>query len=137
MPFFVILDFKENKMNLLIKLLISTIIVFVLSYFLPGVHVTDLTGALLVAVVLGLLNTFLKPILVLLTIPVTFFTLGLFLLVINAIIILICDYFIVEFHVGWFKIGEFKVNQFLTALIFSIILSISQSILNKIFVSED
>ena len=81
-------------MNLIIKLLISTIVVFVLSYFLPGVHVTSLTGALMVAVVLGLLNTFLKPILVLLTIPVTFFTLGLFLLVINAIIILICDYFI-------------------------------------------
>lgn len=127
MPFFVILNFKENKMNLLIKLLISTIVVFVLSYFLPGVHVTDLTGALLVAVVLGLLNTFLKPILVLLTIPVTFFTLGLFLLVINAIIILICDYFIVEF----------RVDGFLDALLFSVLLSIIQSILNKIFVSED
>ena len=100
---------KKIKMNLIIKLLISTIIVFVLSYFLPGVHVTSLTGALMVAVVLGLLNTFLKPILVLLTIPVTFFTLGLFLLVINAIIILICDYFIVEF----------SVDGFLTALIFS------------------
>ena len=114
-------------MNLLIKLLISTIVVFVLSYFLPGVHVTDLTGALLVAVVLGLLNTFLKPILVLLTIPVTFFTLGLFLLIINAIIILICDYFI----------DEFEVVGFLNALLFSILLSIIQSILNKIFVSED
>lgn len=114
-------------MNLLIKLLISTIVVFVLSYFLPGVRVTDLTGALLVAVVLGLLNTFLKPILVLLTIPVTFFTLGLFLLVINAIIILICDYFI----------DEFEVVGFLNALLFSVLLSIIQSILNKIFVTED
>jgi putative membrane protein len=114
-------------MNLLIKLLISTIVVFVLYNFLPGVHVTDLTGALLVAVVLGLLNTFLKPILVLLTIPVTFFTLGLFLLVINAIIILICDYFI----------DEFEVVGFLNALLFSVLLSIIQSILNKIFVSED
>lgn len=114
-------------MNLLIKLVISTIVVFVLSYFLPGVHVTDLTGSLLVALVLGLLNTFLKPILVLLTIPVTFFTLGLFLLVINAIIILICDYFIIEF----------RVDGFLDALLFSVLLSIIQSILNKIFVSED
>lgn len=114
-------------MNLIIKLLISTIVVFVLSYFLPGVYVTSLTGALMVSVVLGLLNTFIKPILVLLTIPVTLVTLGLFLLVINAIIILICDYFIVEF----------RVDGFLTALIFSVLLSISQSILNKIFVSED
>jgi putative membrane protein len=114
-------------MNFIIKLLISTIIVFTLAYFLPGVHVDNLTAALLVAVVLGLLNTFLKPILVFLTIPVTLITLGLFLLVINAGIILICDYFISEFHV----------DGFLTALIFSILLSISQSILNKIFVSED
>ncbi|MDP5000992.1 phage holin family protein [Flavobacterium sp.] len=113
-------------MNLIIKLFISAIIVFVLSYFLPGVHVTSLTGALMVAVVLGLLNTFLKPILVLLTIPVTFFTLGLFLLVINAIIILICDYFI----------DEFEVVGFLNALLFSILLSISQSVLNKIFIEE-
>jgi putative membrane protein len=114
-------------MNLIIKLLISAIVVFVLSYFLPGVQVTDLTGALMVAIVLSLLNTFLKPVLVLLTIPVTFFTLGLFLLVINAILILICDYFI----------DEFRVDGFLTALIFSVLLSILQSILNKIFVSED
>ena len=114
-------------MNLIIKLLISAIVVFVLSYFLPGVQVTDLTGALMVAIVLSLLNTFLKPVLVLLTIPVTFFTLGLFLLVINAILILICDYFI----------DEFRVDGFLTALIFSVLLSISQSVLNKIFVSED
>ena len=114
-------------MNIIIKLLISAIIVFVLSYLLPGVQVTDLTGALMVAIVLSLLNTFLKPVLVLLTIPVTFFTLGLFLLVINAILILICDYFI----------DEFRVDGFLTALIFSVLLSISQSISNKIFISED
>lgn len=114
-------------MNLIIKLLLSAIIVFVLSYLVPGVTITNLTGALMVAVVLSLLNTFLKPILVFLTIPVTLFTLGLFLLVINAIIILICDYFI----------DEFRVDGFLTALIFSVLLSISQSVLNKIFVSED
>ena len=114
-------------MNLIIKLCISTLVVFVLSYFLPSVEDTTLTGALMVAVVLGLLNTFLKPILVILTIPVTFFTLGLFLLVINAIMILICDYLI----------DEFKVVGFLNALLFSVLLSIIQSILNKIFVSED
>jgi putative membrane protein len=68
----------------------------------------------------------LKPVLVLLTIPVTLFTLGFFLLVINAIIILIGDYFIPEFHV----------DNFFTALLFSVLLSVSQSILNKIFVSD-
>ena len=89
-------------MNLIIKLLLSAIIVFVLSYLVPVFTITNLTGALMVAVVLSLLNTFLKPILVFLTIPVTLFTLGLFLLVINAIIILICDYFIDEFRVDGF-----------------------------------
>ena len=113
-------------MYLILKLLISSIVVFALSYFLPGVHVANLMGALMVAIVLGLLNTFLKPIFVLLTIPVTLFTLGLFLLVINAVIILICDYLI----------AEFSVDGFLSALFFSILLSIIQSVLNKIFIEE-
>ena len=126
MPFFVFLINKNVNMNFIIKLFISSIIVFALSYFLPGVHVTSIVAALWVAVVLGLLNTFLKPVLVFFTIPVTLFTLGLFLLVINAIIVLICDYFI----------PEFQVDGFVTALFFSILLSVSQSILNKIFISD-
>jgi putative membrane protein len=126
MPFFVFLIYKNVNMNFIIKLFISSIIVFALSYFLPGVQVTNIMAALWVALVLGLLNTFLKPVLVLLTIPVTLFTLGLFLLVINAMIVLICDYFI----------PEFQVDGFVTALFFSILLSLSQSILNKIFVSD-
>ncbi len=125
-PFFVVFISKIIPMNFIIKLFISSIIVFALSYFLPGVHVTTISAALWVAIVLGILNTFLKPVLVFLTIPVTFFTLGLFLLVINAIIVLICDYFIPEFHV----------DGFFTALLFSILLSVSQSILNKIFISD-
>ncbi len=126
MPFFVFLNYKNVNMNFIIKLFISSIIVFALSYFLPGVHVTSIVAALWVAVVLGLLNTFLKPVLVFFTIPVTLFTLGLFLLVINAIIVLICDYFI----------PEFQVDGFVTALFFSVLLSVSQSILNKIFISD-
>jgi putative membrane protein len=126
MPFFVFLNYKNVTMNFIIKLFISSIIVFALSYFLPGVQVTNIMAALWVALVLGLLNTFLKPVLVLLTIPVTLFTLGLFLLVINAMIVLICDYFI----------PEFQVDGFVTALFFSVLLSLSQSILNKIFVSD-
>jgi putative membrane protein len=126
MPFFVFLNYKNVNMNFIIKLFISSIIVFALSYFLPGVQVTNIMAALWVTLVLGLLNTFLKPVLVLLTIPVTLFTLGLFLLVINAIIVLICDYFI----------PEFQIDGFITALFFSILLSLSQSILNKIFVSD-
>ncbi|GAA4764898.1 MULTISPECIES: phage holin family protein [Flavobacterium] len=109
-------------MNLLKKLLISTIIVLLLSYFLkPGVQVDNITTALIVAVVLGLLNTFVKPVLVFFTLPITFFTLGLFLLVINTVMVYTCDYLV----------DGFEVNSFLTAMLFSILLSVSQWILYK------
>ena len=86
---------------------------------MPGVRVANFMTSIIVAVVLGLLNIFVKPILVLLTLPVTMLTLGLFLLVINAAIILLCSKIV----------GGFSVDSFWTALIFSIILSVSQSII--------
>lgn len=113
-------------MNLIIKLLISTVIVFLLAHFLPGIAVENFTTSLLVAIVLALLNTFLKPVLVFLTIPATIITLGLFLLVINAVIILICDKLV----------DGFGVSGFWYALLFSLLLSIGQSILNNIFIAK-
>lgn len=109
-------------MNLLLRILITTGLVLLISRFMTTVSVTDFTAALLVAVVLGLLNIFIKPILVLLTLPVTILTLGLFLFVINAFIILLCSKLV----------DGFKVDSFWTALIFSIILSVCQSIAYKI-----
>ncbi|NHN26311.1 phage holin family protein [Flavobacterium jejuense] len=113
-------------MNLVIKLLITTVLVVVIAKFLPGIEVASYKSAFIVAIVLALLNTFLKPILVFLTIPATIITLGLFLLVINAVIVLIGDYLV----------SGFSISSFWTALFFSIILSISQSILNGIFVDK-
>jgi putative membrane protein len=113
-------------MNLILRLLITTGIVLMLSYFMGGVEVINITSAIIVAVVLGLLNTFLKPILVFFTFPVTVFTLGLFLLVINACMVLLCDKLV----------DGFNVSSFLTALIFSVLLSISQSILYKLFADK-
>ncbi len=109
-------------MKLLIRIFITALLVMAISYFMKGVVVNEFTTALTVAIVLGLLNLFVKPILVLFTLPVTFFTLGLFLLVINAIIIELCDYFI----------DGFRVNSFWTAMLFSIILSLSQSLVYQI-----
>jgi putative membrane protein len=109
-------------MNLLLRILITGGLVLLIAYFMPGVHVASFTTALIVAVVLGLLNIFIKPILVILTLPVTIVTLGLFLLVINALIILLCTNIV----------GGFHVDSFWTALIFSIILSLLQSIMNGI-----
>lgn len=111
--------------NYLIKLLISTLLIVVLSHFLK-IEISDYAAAFFMAVALSFLNTFLKPILVLFTIPVTIFTLGLFLLVINAIIVKVADYFI----------DGINVPSFLTAIIFGVLLSVSQFILNKIFVDE-
>ncbi|MFE3866821.1 phage holin family protein [Flavobacterium sp. LS2P90] len=109
-------------MNLLIRILVTSGLVLLIAHFMPGVHVAGFTTALIVAVVLGLLNIFIKPILVILTLPVTIVTLGLFLLVINALIILLCTNIV----------GGFHVDSFWTALIFSIVLSILQSIMNGI-----
>ena len=109
-------------MKLLLRLLVTAALVLLLSNLLSGVHVASFGTAIIVAVVLGLLNLFIKPILVILTLPVTVITLGLFLLVINALIILLCTKIV----------GGFAVDSFLTALIFSVILSILQSITYKI-----
>ncbi|OXA99308.1 hypothetical protein B0A75_11725 [Flavobacterium oncorhynchi] len=109
-------------MKLLLRLLVTAALVLLIANFLTGVHVASFTTAIIVAVVLGLLNLFIKPILVILTLPVTVVTLGLFLLVINAVIILLCTNIV----------GGFAVDSLWTALLFSVILSILQSIAYKI-----
>ncbi|AWG23990.1 phage holin family protein [Flavobacterium kingsejongi] len=106
-------------MRLIIRILLSAVLVYVLANFLPGVVVDGFKTSVIVAIVLGLLNIFIKPILVLFTLPVTILTFGLFLLVINALIILLCAELVDGFHV----------NGWLTALLFSVILSVFQSIL--------
>ncbi|MEZ4968782.1 MAG: phage holin family protein [Flavobacteriaceae bacterium] len=105
-------------MNLILRVLLSAIAVVILAKILPGVGVDSYTTAIIVAIVLSLLNFIVKPILVILTLPVTILTLGLFLLIINAIIILLTDYFI----------DGFQVNNIWWALLFSLLLSLLQSI---------
>jgi len=106
-------------MKLILKILLTAAAVLIIAHFLPGVSVENYTSALIVAVVLGLLRVTVKPILVILTLPVTIITLGLFLLVINALIIMLADNLIDGFYVSGFWI----------ALLFSLILSIFQSVL--------
>jgi putative membrane protein len=109
-------------MNLLLRLIVTAILVMVISRFMDGVHVDGFVTSLIVAVVLGLLNLFIKPIIVLFTLPVTILTLGLFLLVINALMILLCSRIA----------GGFSVDSFLTALLFSVILSVVQSLVYRL-----
>ncbi len=109
-------------MNLIIRLLITAAVAYGLTYVLTGVQIADFKTAIIFSLVLGLLNAIVKPILVLLTIPVTIITLGLFLLVINAVIILISDKLI----------PGFSVDGFLWALIFSAILSVISGVLSSL-----
>ncbi|WP_417885170.1 phage holin family protein [Zunongwangia sp.] len=106
-------------MRLIAKLLLTALAVVILSKLLPGVTVDSYFTAIIVAAVLGILNILVKPILIVFTLPVTILTLGLFLLVINAIIILLADSFI----------GGFGVSGLFMAIIFSLLLSLFQSIL--------
>ena len=105
-------------MKFVIRLLLSSLAVIITAYLLPGVEVASFTSALIIAALLGLLNVTVKPLLVLLTIPFTVLTLGLFLLVINALMILLADSII----------PGFDVDGFWWALAFSLILSILTSL---------
>lgn len=109
-------------MNFLIRILLSGLAVIIVSYILPGVMVEDFWAAIIVAVLLSLLNVTVKPLLVILTIPLTVFTLGLFLLVINALIILLADNII----------PGFEVAGFWWALLFSLLLSLTNSLLSEL-----
>ncbi len=104
-------------MNWIIRFLLNGLAVVLTAYLLPGVDVTDYWTALIVALVLSIANVVVKPILIIFTIPITILTLGLFLLVINAMIILMADYFV----------DGFSVDGFWWALLFSLILSLFNS----------
>src|SRR5580765_7515356 len=110
-------------MKFLLKILITAVNVFILALILPGVEIVDnnISTAVIVAVVLAILNAIVKPLLILLTLPATILTLGLFLFVINACIILIDAHFV----------HGFKVDGFWYALLFSIVLSFFNSFVHK------
>jgi putative membrane protein len=89
-------------MHLLITWLINAVVLIVITHLIPSVHIESFGTALIVALVLGLINTLLRPVLVLLTLPVTLLTLGLFILVINALMFWLCATLIKGFDVGGF-----------------------------------
>jgi putative membrane protein len=117
-----IFNCKSNKMNYILKILLSAVAVVILAKLIPGVTVDTYTTAIWVAFLIGILDTIIKPIFVILTLPITIVTLGLFLFVINAVLILMAN--------NW--IDGFSVSSFWTALLFSILLSFFESILYKV-----
>src|SRR5579872_3768770 len=108
-------------MLLLVKWLLSAFIIIIAAYILPGVHVTSFASALILSLILGILNAFIKPILVILTLPITFLTLGLFVLVINAILIIVASYIVPGVYI----------NGFFSALLFGVVLSILNTVFLK------
>ncbi len=114
-------------MNILLRIVISAVVAFGLSYLLSGVHINSFVTAFMLAIVLGLLNIFVKPILIILTLPITIFTFGLFLFAINALIILLAAKFI----------SGFRVDGFWWALLFSLLLSVLTSFFYKTSVKKN
>jgi putative membrane protein len=109
-------------MGFIIKVLITAVAAYAAAWLLPGVGISDVKTTIIVALVLALLNTFIKPLLIILTIPVNIVTLGLFLLVINILIVKWTDSLV----------SGFTVDGWLSALFFSLIVSVVSWILSSV-----
>ncbi len=105
---------------LFVRLLVNAVALLLVAYFVPGVHVNGFLAALLVALILGIVNTVLRPILILLSLPLEILTLGLFTLVINAALF----YFVAKLHIG------LSVDGFQAAFLGSLLLSIVSFVLS-------
>lgn len=114
-------------MQWLIKLLMNGMALLVADYLIPGFHIQSIFSALLAALVLGLINTFIRPVLVLLTMPLTFLTLGLFIFVINAL----------AFAIAAWIVPGFTVFSFWGAFWGAIVTSIIGWVLNSAFCRDD
>ena len=110
-------------MQIIINWLVSTVAILATAYLLPGVSVSGFISALIVALVLGILNAFIKPVLIILTLPINILTLGLFTFVINAFLIWVAGQVVPGFTVG----------TFLSAFFFGVVLSIIVYILHLFF----
>jgi putative membrane protein len=109
-------------MKLIANLLVRMFILLLTTALVPGFHIASYGTAFLVAIVLAILNTLLKPILTLLTLPITILTLGLFTLIINALLLMLTSAFV----------KGFQIDSFVSAVIAAIVISILSSILNTI-----
>ncbi len=114
-------------MKTILNFVITSLLILLLANYLPGISVDSWKTSFMVAIILAVLNTFVKPIIVFFTIPFTIFTLGLFLLVINASMVMLASKLI----------DGFNVTGILNALIFSIILSVIKSIIERIIIKSE
>jgi putative membrane protein len=114
-------------MNFIIRLVLNAVALLIVAYVVPGVHVTSIGGAILAAFILGIVNAVLRPLLFLLTLPLQVLTLGLFTLVINALLF----WMVGSFHIG------LNVDGFGTAFIGALLLSIVSFVLSSLVKSAE
>ncbi|MDL2309469.1 phage holin family protein [Bacteroidales bacterium OttesenSCG-928-B11] len=110
-------------MGIVLQVFISSVAVYFTAWLLPGISVKSYGASIIVAIVLGLLNAFVKPFLQFVSLPITALTMGLFLFVINALVIMIAS---------WLLSNRFQVSNFWWALLFSIIVSFVSGLLSML-----
>ena len=110
---------SKQILSIIIQLIVAGLVIIFTAYLLSGIVVDDLVTGIFIAALLALLNITIKPILIFLTIPITILTLGLFLLVINALMVMLAADIV----------SGFSVDNFWWALLFSLVLSLVNSIL--------
>lgn len=107
-------DFHSGKYGFLTRTIVMTLAVILAAYLLPGVHVNSVWWAILTAIVISLLNSFIRPILIVVTLPFTIISMGLFLFIINAVVIMLASRLV----------RGFEVDGFGSALLFSLLLTV-------------
>ncbi len=108
--------------SVLVNWIVSAMVIFSIAYILPGTTVVDFTAALVVALVLGIINALLKPVFLILTLPINILTLGLFTFILNALLIILVSNIV----------PGFVVDGFLAALIFGIVLSVVNTVVHNL-----
>lgn len=109
-------------LNTLLRWFLYALLIVFISWIVPGIEVDNFLSAMLVCIIIALINTFIKPILQFITLPITILTLGLFSLVINALMFMLA---------GWLAPG-FEIEGFLSALLGSVLLSLFSLGISKI-----
>jgi putative membrane protein len=115
----------NKKMKFIFRLLINALAILLVAYLIPGITVSGFWAALIMAIVLGIINALISPLVKILTLPISILTLGLFTLVINALMFLLASYFVTDVEINSFA------SAFWGALIISIISWLTNQFLKK------
>jgi len=109
-------------MGLIIGLVVNVLALLAVSYIIPGFVVADLQTAIVAAIVIGVINTFIKPVVQLIALPISFLTLGIFAFIVNVLLLMLAAHLV----------PGFEIESFLTAIIASIVLTLTSSFLGKL-----